>query len=99
PNDPSLTPQQQAHVLGLQANIWTEHIRTEERVEWMAFPRAAAVAEVAWSPKARRQWPDFLTRLAPTLAKLRTVHLQPADSVFAVDARTQVVDSGNSGVD
>jgi hexosaminidase len=99
PNDASLTAQQQAHVLGLQANIWTEHIRTEERVEWMAFPRAAAVAEVAWSPKARRQWPDFLTRLAPTLAKLRTVHLQPADSVFAVDARTQIVDSGNGGVD
>jgi len=86
PRDPSLTPEQQAHVLGLQANLWTEHIRTEERVEWMTFPRAAAVAEVAWSPASRRQWPDFLTRLAPTLAKLRTLGLQPADSAFAANA-------------
>jgi hexosaminidase len=99
PHDPSLTPEQQGHVLGLQANIWTEHIRTEERAEWMAFPRAAAVAEVGWSPPARRQWPEFQTRLTPTLAKLRTLHLQPADSAFAVGMRAQIVDSGNSGVD
>ena len=34
--------------------MWTEHMRTEERVQWMAFPRAAAVAEIGWSPPERR---------------------------------------------
>ena len=40
---------QQRHILGLQAELWTEHITTEQRVEWMALPRAAALAEVGWS--------------------------------------------------
>ena len=42
---------QQPHILGLQANLWTEHMQTEQRVDWVALPRAAAVAEVGWSPQ------------------------------------------------
>jgi hexosaminidase len=53
----------QRHVIGVQANLWTEHIRTEERLEHMAFPRAAALAEVAWSPAARLDWQDFSARI------------------------------------
>jgi hexosaminidase len=54
----------QRHVIGLQASLWTEHIRTEARVEHMAFPRAAALAEVAWSPAGRSSWQDFSERMA-----------------------------------
>jgi len=63
PMPASLAPDQRQHILGLQANIWTEHIRTEKRVEYMTFPRAAAVAEVGWSPAASLNWKDFLARL------------------------------------
>ncbi len=84
--DESLTPAQRSHVLGVQANIWTEHIRTEERVEWMTFPRAAAIAEIGWTAPERRHWPDFVQRVAPTLAKYRSLGLHAADSAFAVDA-------------
>ncbi|MBS0420915.1 MAG: family 20 glycosylhydrolase [Proteobacteria bacterium] len=63
PMPASLAPDQRQHILGLQANIWTEHIRTEKRVEYMAFPRVAAVAEVGWSPAASLNWNDFLARL------------------------------------
>jgi len=66
------------HVLGLQANVWTEHIRTEERFAWMAFPRAAAVAELGWSQPARRDWAGFRTRLAALEKRYASVGLAAA---------------------
>src|SRR5262249_44328937 len=54
---------QRPHLPGVPANVWTEHIRTEERVEYMSFPRAAAVAELGWSPPAALDWSGFQARL------------------------------------
>ena len=85
PRDPTLNAAEQAHVLGVQADIWTEHIRSEERLEWMALPRAAALAEIGWTPPERLSWPDFLARLVPMFARYRAVGLGFADSVFAID--------------
>ncbi|MEC3878104.1 glycoside hydrolase family 20 protein [Parapedobacter sp. 10938] len=51
------------HILGAQGNIWTAYMPTTEQVEYMAFPRALALAEVAWSDPARRDWDDFNKRL------------------------------------
>ncbi len=65
PLPPQLTADEQKHILGLQGNLWTEHIRTEPRVEFMAWPRGAAVAEVGWSRRERREWRGFVTRLGP----------------------------------
>jgi hexosaminidase len=84
--DPRLTDKQQRHVLGLQAQIWTEHIQTEQRVEWMALPRAAAVAEVGWSPP-KRSWPDFLERLSSMSARYLAFNLHYADSAFGIQPR------------
>jgi hexosaminidase len=86
PHDSQLTDAQQRHVLGLQAELWTEHISSGRRVEWMALPRAAALAEVGWS-SPQRSWPDFLKRLASMSARYRTFDLDYADSVFGIDAR------------
>src|SRR5262249_4227448 len=63
PMPSALPPDQRHHILGIQANIWTEHIRTEQRVDYMAFPRAAAVAEVGWSPAEGLDWSRFRERL------------------------------------
>lgn len=87
PHDATLSKGRQHHVLGMQANLWTEHIQTEERVQWMALPRAAAVAEVSWSAAERRRWPDFLERLVPMFARYRAFGINAADSVFAPAAR------------
>jgi len=46
-----LPPGQRAHLLGVQGQVWTEYLPTPEQVEYMAFPRAAALAELAWSPE------------------------------------------------
>lgn len=70
PTDPSLSPEEARRVLGVQGQIWTEYIPSPELVEYMAFPRACALAEVAWSAPGGRDFPEFLERLRPHLARL-----------------------------
>jgi hexosaminidase len=59
----SLTAQEATHVLGAQANMWTEYVPTDALLEYMVFPRALALAEVVWSPRERRDWAGFAARL------------------------------------
>jgi hexosaminidase len=80
-----LTPDENAHILGLQGDIWTEHIRTEDRVEYMVWPRAAAVAEVGWSPCGQGNWQGFRGRLVPQLRRYRALGLRNADTMFRVN--------------
>ncbi|SFT47774.1 hexosaminidase [Algoriphagus locisalis] len=51
-------------ILGVEAPLWTETIANRSDIEYMAFPRLAALAEVAWSSKERRSWDDFSKRIA-----------------------------------
>jgi hexosaminidase len=64
------TPQQARHILGAQGNVWTEYMKTPERVEYMVFPRALALAEVVWSPAAARDWDGFQRRAAAQVPRL-----------------------------
>jgi hexosaminidase len=58
------------HILGTQCQIWTEYIASPEQVEYMAFPRMCALAEVAWSPLDRKDLRSFLQRLKTHLLRL-----------------------------
>jgi len=86
------------HVLGAQGNLWTEYLKTPDAVEYMAFPRALALAEVTWSPRAARSWNGFLARLGPRLAELdaRGVRFRVPDvggleeDVLTLDHRVRV---------
>jgi hexosaminidase len=69
----AIQPDQRKHVLGLQANLWAEMMRSEARVTYMAYPRIAALAEVAWSPPERINWEDFEKRLEPQLRRYATL--------------------------
>jgi len=95
PHDATLGNAQLHHVLGIEAALWTEHMQTEERVQWMALPRAAALAEAGWSTPERRRWPDFLERLVPMFARYRAFDLNYADSVFAPAAQ---ISRGANGI-
>ncbi len=70
---------QAALVLGAQANVWTEYITTPQKVEYMVYPRALALAETVWSAPDRRDWSDFEARLPAQLRRLRVlgVHARP----------------------
>lgn len=80
PTPEELTPEQAERVIGVQANLFTEHMRTEDRVEYQAFPRVSALAEVAWTAHDRMDWADFQTRLTPQLARYRTLGIDYATS-------------------
>jgi hexosaminidase len=69
----ALTDAEARHVLGSQGQVWTEYIPDPKRVEYMAFPRASALAEVLWTPKTERDFTDFTTRLATHLGRLRVL--------------------------
>jgi hexosaminidase len=58
-----LAPEFQSHILGGQCNLWTEYIPSLAHVEYMAFPRLCALAEVNWSAPTNRNWDDFSQRL------------------------------------
>ncbi|GAB3352741.1 family 20 glycosylhydrolase [Lysobacter tyrosinilyticus] len=93
-----LSTEEAVHVLGTQANLWTEHVRTEPRVEHMAFPRLAALAEIAWSPREGRNWDSFLQRLAPQMQRYRAAGIAAADSAFAVRFDIQPADAEHATV-
>ncbi|MFM2358224.1 MAG: hypothetical protein RLY16_216, partial [Bacteroidota bacterium] len=63
PTPAVLTSEQSKYILGAQANLWSEYIRTLSKIEYSIFPRIAALAEVLWSPKSKRNWKDFENRL------------------------------------
>ncbi len=58
-----LTEAEGKYILGAQANVWAEYIGNEKKVEYMIFPRMAALSEILWSPKEKRDWKDFENRL------------------------------------
>ncbi len=83
-----LTEEEARHILGPQGNVWTEYIATPEHVEYMAYPRALALAEVAWSSREARDWPDFVLRLGEVLPHLDVLNVNyrvPAEVTFSAE--------------
>jgi hexosaminidase len=76
-----LEPRFATHVLGAQGQLWSEYLPGPKAVEYMAFPRLCALAEVVWTPKARKNDQDFLARLATHLERLAIldVNYRPLD--------------------
>lgn len=70
PMPEGLTLDESRRILGGQGNIWTEYMPDTRQVEYMAFPRACALAEVLWSPRENRSYPDFVSRLRHHLLRL-----------------------------
>ncbi|KAF7546066.1 hypothetical protein G7Z17_g8692 [Cylindrodendrum hubeiense] len=85
-----LTEEEQKKVIGVQANIWTEHMESARRVDYMAYPRICAFAEVAWG-KSRHESSveDFNARLRVHLARLDAlgVNYRPLSGPRLWDAR------------
>ena len=58
-----VTPEQAPLVKGGQGALWTERVATQDRVEWMLYPRLAALSEVFWCEPSARNWDDFYRRI------------------------------------
>jgi hexosaminidase len=63
PRHPQMTDADAKHLLGAQANLWTEFISTPEYFEYMVFPRIDALAEITWTPRDKKNFDDFQLRL------------------------------------
>ncbi|WP_243410585.1 family 20 glycosylhydrolase [Caulobacter radicis] len=82
----ALTADQRKHILGVQANLWVEHIRTDERVQLMAFPRLVALSETAWTQEERRDWQGFTARVPAQMARLKALGLKANTAPFEPQA-------------
>lgn len=85
--EPAPTGAPHDRILGVQANLWTEHLPTPQALFYAAFPRAAALAETGWSQ--HHDWNDFLTRLPAAFARYRALGINYSDAAFAVDVSAQ----------
>lgn len=82
---PQMTPEQAGHVLGTQFQLWSEYIPNPKHMEYMAFPRACALSEVAWTPVGRKDFNEFRSRLEKHVERLKIldVNFRPLDPVGA----------------
>ncbi|MFM2139716.1 MAG: hypothetical protein RJA57_2023 [Bacteroidota bacterium] len=92
-----LNPEEAAYVLGAQANVWTEYMKNIPKVEYMIFPRMAALSEVLWSPKELRQWTHFEKRLPAQLERYRSWGANQSNAYFDLRASVEP-DPSLSGV-
>ena len=75
----TLTQEESQYILGAQGNLWTEYIHSGNKVEYMVYPRASALAEVVWSPKDKRDWNDFLQRLQIQFKRFEILEVNAAE--------------------
>ncbi len=86
PNE--LTEGEGKHILGAQANLWTEYIPTEKQVEYMVFPRILAMSEVVWSGPSKdfdKDYPDFFSRVEGFMERLDALNINYANYLYEVE--------------
>jgi hexosaminidase len=81
----ALSVEEGLHVLGAQANLWSEYLLSEWYLQHAAFPRVDALSEAVWTAPARMSWSGFLERLAVQMQRYHRQSIAAADSAFAVD--------------
>ncbi|GAB3970931.1 family 20 glycosylhydrolase [Spirosoma terrae] len=94
PMPAELSAAEQKYILGVQGNIWTEYLPTTELVEYMAYPRAIALAEIGWMQTGPHNFEDFAQRLKNHLPRLGQVPVNYAKRLFDITASTQSNDQG-----
>ena len=79
-----LSPDKRKHILGIQANMWTESISDWGKLTYMTFPRIFAIAENGWTAESHQSWDNFIQRLYRQLERLDQQNVRYATSAFNV---------------
>ncbi|MCF6240954.1 MAG: family 20 glycosylhydrolase [Bacteroidales bacterium] len=82
-----LNEEEGKHILGAQANVWTEFILSPEHVEYMVLPRMAALAEVVWSPKDSLNWDDFNKRVQTQFKRYECLGLNYSKGTTVIEIK------------
>ncbi|WP_052670932.1 glycoside hydrolase family 20 protein [Draconibacterium sediminis] len=85
------------HIIGAQANIWTEYMPNGRHVEYMIMPRMSALSEVLWSPKDAKDWGDFSKRMESQYKRFDKLGINYATSAFQVSAKPEL-DPANKSI-
>ena len=81
-----LSPEEQKHIIGVQANLWSEYLPTYRNVEYMELPRMAALCEVQWTNPENKNYTDFLQRLLNLVKIYDIKNYNYAKHIFNVEA-------------
>lgn len=80
--DPVPDGVEEKYILGGQGNLWTESIAHYRHIQYMTWPRALALSEVYWSPKSKRNWDSFVTKMEAHFVRLDTAHVKYSRSAW-----------------
>lgn len=100
-----LNAQERTHIIGVQANLWTEYIPTTTQVEYMVLPRMAALAEVQWTAADKKNYADFTQRLPQLLSMYRhegyiyATHIYDLKAAFTPQPEKRTVEVVLSTID
>ncbi len=83
-----LTDEQKKFVLGVQANMWTEYVATDNKLEYMLFPRVAALSEVGWTKPENKDYQAFSTKRLPVFLR----NIEKADINYRIPEATVVIE-------
>lgn len=78
----ALSAENARFVMGAQGNVWTEYMASPAHVEYMVYPRAAALSEVLWSPKESRDYPSFMKRMKFMVKRYKSIGLNYCPNEF-----------------
>lgn len=91
-----LSTDEAKHILGAQANLWTEYIPTPEHALYMVLPRMAALAEVDWCEPTNKDWPDFQRRINKHFQLYQALGLNYCPGSYKVDIKEVPDGSSNT---
>ncbi len=89
-----LTAEESQFVLGAQGNLWTEYMKDEKQVEYMAFPRAIALSEVLWTSEELRNYGDFVKRLEHFQERMDALDINYANHLYEIKGEIQSNENG-----
>ncbi|QNK61979.1 family 20 glycosylhydrolase [Pedobacter sp. PAMC26386] len=90
----------QKHVLGIQANVWTEYMSTENQADYMIFPRALALAEIGWTAAKNKNWDDFILRMQKHYLLMQRfgLHYYKPSNELSILSRFDMIDKTASAI-
>ena len=91
-----LNKEEAKHIIGVQAQIWTEYMKTPNKVQYMLLPRLLALSEIAWTPKEGKDWYGFRERVDHTIPRLVVMGLNYSSGSAKVEVTTQALKGGKT---
>lgn len=89
-----LSAEEAKYILGVQGNLWSEYIKTYDKVEYMVYPRATALAEVAWSKLEHKDFEDFVKRLGHHFKRFDYAGINAANHLYELELNAHATGKG-----